>query len=132
MIDVINSISLCIGGFKHPKRSHLRFNWWNSMQVISAFGTLGWLFKYLHRISLFKWNINPAPNLLRSRLNSSHLIILNCMLTKVESILDSEIKNISKFAIVSGTISNFFLMGWCSNDSNDQQLKSWNFQDAAI
>ena len=42
--------------------------------------------------------------------NSLHPLILNCVLGKVESIFDSEIKNISKFVIVSAIISNLFLM----------------------
>ena len=97
------------------------------MQIISAFETIRWLFKNLHGISSFKSSINPPPHLLPSRLNNLYLFISNCILDKVESIFDSDIKNISKYVIVSAINSNFFLICFkfivVAQTTNNQSIK---------
>ena len=71
------------------------------MQIISAFGTIGWVFKtYMVFLHL---NKGLTPHRL-------YPFVLNCILGKVGSIFDSDIKNISKFVIVSAITSNLFLM----------------------
>ena len=84
------------------------------MQIISAFGTIGWVFKtYMVFLHLNKALTPPPPPPPPHQVCLDHRLypfVLNCILGKVGSIFDSETKNISKFVIVSAITSNLFLM----------------------
>ena len=95
--SLVNSRSLTTGGFYVPRKSHVRFIWWNSKPMISIFKSTSEIFNGLQVIPSWTYNIRPPPYLLRSHLKILKPFVWNCLSGKTSSSVDSDIRNILKF-----------------------------------
>ena len=93
-----------------PTKSHFRFTWWNSKQIISIFRSKSGIFNGLQEMPSWTYNIRPPPYLLRSHMKILKSFIWNFLsdIRNKLNFLDSDIRNILKFSINSANISYLF------------------------